>query len=120
MIGIIGASRTGRRVIARLVAAGHQVLLHDPCVNAKESASMKVEGVTLDELCRRSGIRSVHAPDLPETRHPLDPWRLGLIHDGGEDRGARMAGRARDQHQELYTAARMAEGTCAVYETVAR
>ncbi|MEV6520985.1 hydroxyacid dehydrogenase [Longispora sp. NPDC051575] len=38
--------------------------------------------VDLDTLCRRADIVTVHAPDLPETRHLLDARRLGLLRDG--------------------------------------
>ncbi|BBA99144.1 putative 2-hydroxyacid-family dehydrogenase [Actinacidiphila reveromycinica] len=83
-VGVIGASRIGRGVIGRLVgaAAGFQVLLADPYVGAAEADALGATLVGLDDLCRRSDIVTVHAPDLPETRHLLDADRLALLRDG--------------------------------------
>ncbi|MEE4545693.1 hydroxyacid dehydrogenase [Streptomyces sp. V4-01] len=84
VVGVIGASRIGRGVIARLLAApaGFRVLLADPYVGADEAAALGVEATDLDDLCRRSDIVTVHAPDLPETHHLLDARRLALLPDG--------------------------------------
>ncbi|MGB8939446.1 MAG: NAD(P)-dependent oxidoreductase, partial [Streptomyces sp.] len=84
-IGIIGASRIGRGVIAALRASdvGWRVLLTDPYVTAEEAAGLGVELVDLSELCRRSSIVSVHAPQLPETRGMVSEEMLKLIPDGG-------------------------------------
>ena len=84
VVGVIGASRIGRGVISRLLAApsGFRVLLADPYVSPAEAASLGVDLVELDDLCRAGDIVTVHAPDLPETRHLLDARRLGLLRDG--------------------------------------
>lgn len=84
-IGIIGASRIGRGVIAALRASdvGWRVLLSDPYVTREEAAGLGVELVDLSELCRRSSIVSVHAPQLPETRGMVSEDMLKLIPDGG-------------------------------------
>jgi phosphoglycerate dehydrogenase-like enzyme len=84
-VGVIGASRIGRRVIAGLLAsdAGYRVLLTDPYVTSREAASLGVELVPLPELCRRSGIVTVHAPELPETLGLLSAAMLRMIPSGG-------------------------------------
>lgn len=84
-IGIIGASRIGRRVIERLIAsdAGHRVLLTDPYVDRAGAAALGAELVPLAELCRSSTVVSIHAPQLPETRHLLSARMMALIPDGG-------------------------------------
>lgn len=84
-VGIIGASRIGRGVIAALRAsdAGWRVLLTDPYVTREEAAGLGVELVDLSELCRRSSIVSVHAPQLPETLGMVSEEMLKLIPDGG-------------------------------------
>ncbi|MFI1680415.1 hydroxyacid dehydrogenase [Streptomyces sp. NPDC020607] len=84
-IGVVGASRIGRRVIAALRAsdAGSRILLTDPYVAPAEAASLGVELVELPELCARSGIVTIHAPQLPETRGLLSADMLKLIPDGG-------------------------------------
>ncbi|MET9221189.1 hydroxyacid dehydrogenase [Streptomyces sp. NPDC003300] len=84
VVGVIGASRIGRGVIARLLAApsDFRVLLADPYVSAAQATALGVELVDLDELCASSDIVTVHAPDLPETHHLLDARRLALMRDG--------------------------------------
>jgi phosphoglycerate dehydrogenase-like enzyme len=84
-IGIVGASRIGRRVIAALRAsdAGYRLLLSDPYVSHEQARELGAERVELAELCRRSDIVSVHAPLLPETEGLLSADLLKLIPDGG-------------------------------------
>jgi phosphoglycerate dehydrogenase-like enzyme len=82
-VGIIGASRVGRRLLELLRPYDFEVLLHDPYVSAAEAAALGAEPLPLEELLCRSDIVSLHAPDIPETRHMLDRARLGLIRDGG-------------------------------------
>ncbi|QDY81188.1 hydroxyacid dehydrogenase [Streptomyces qinzhouensis] len=77
-VGIVGASRTGRRVVELLRPFDLDVLLYDPYTAAPPGAVQ----VGLDELCARSDTVSVHAPELPETRHLLDARRLALLPDG--------------------------------------
>ncbi|MFE6281599.1 hydroxyacid dehydrogenase [Streptomyces sp. NPDC057877] len=82
-IGVIGASRVGRRLLELLRPFDFQVLLHDPYVDAAEAAALGAEPLPLDELLRRSDTVTLHAPDIPETHHMLDRRRLALIRDGG-------------------------------------
>ncbi|MFD4691601.1 hydroxyacid dehydrogenase [Streptomyces sp. NPDC058463] len=82
VIGIVGASRIGRRVIELLRPFDLTVLLHDPYVDRAAAAALGVEPVGLDELVRRSHVVSIHAPQLPETRHMFDARRLALMADG--------------------------------------
>ncbi|MGV9312199.1 hydroxyacid dehydrogenase [Streptomyces sp. NPDC003691] len=77
-VGIVGASRTGRRVVELLRPFDLDVLLYDPYTPAPPGAA----AVDLDELCARSDVVSVHAPQLPATRHLLDARRLALLPDG--------------------------------------
>ncbi|MFG2129992.1 hydroxyacid dehydrogenase [Streptomyces sp. NPDC048751] len=82
-IGVIGASRVGRRLLELLRPYDFQVLLHDPYVAPAEAAALGAELLPLEDLLRRSDIVSLHAPDIPETHHMLDRDRLALIRDGG-------------------------------------
>ncbi|GHF45439.1 glycerate dehydrogenase [Streptomyces mashuensis] len=84
VVGVVGASRVGRRLIARLRTGRLRILLHDPYVSVPEAAQrLGAERVGLDELCARSSVVTLHAPELPETRHMLNAGRLALIQDGG-------------------------------------
>ena len=72
-VGIVGASRIGRRVIELLGPFDLRVLVHDPYVAGS---------VDLDALLAASDVVSLHAPSLPSTRHLLDARRLALLRDG--------------------------------------
>lgn len=81
-VGIVGASRIGRRVIELLRPFDLDVLLYDPYVDAEEAAALGVCPLPLDELVSRSDVVSIHAPQLPETRHMFDARLLGRLADG--------------------------------------
>ncbi|MDF0695870.1 hydroxyacid dehydrogenase [Rhizobium sp. MC63] len=81
-LGIIGASRIGRRVIELLKPFEYRLLLFDPMVDAAEAAALGAEKVELDALMRRADIVSLHAPSLPSTQHMIDASRLSLMKDG--------------------------------------
>jgi phosphoglycerate dehydrogenase-like enzyme len=81
-VGVVGASRIGRRVIELLRPYDLRVLLYDPYVGADEAAALGVRLVSLDALARSSDVVTVHAPELPETRHLFDRARLSLLRDG--------------------------------------
>jgi phosphoglycerate dehydrogenase-like enzyme len=81
-VGIVGASRIGRRVIELLKPFDYRLLLADPTLDAAEAAGLGTEKVDLDELMRQADIVSLHAPSLPSTRHMIDARRLSLMKDG--------------------------------------
>ncbi|MFI7357627.1 hydroxyacid dehydrogenase [Streptomyces avidinii] len=81
-VGVVGASRIGRRVIELLRPYDLELVLYDPYTSAEEAARLGVRPVGLDELCRVSDIVSLHAPELPRTRMMIDRRRLGLMRDG--------------------------------------
>ncbi|MEU3465905.1 hydroxyacid dehydrogenase [Streptomyces sp. NPDC006733] len=81
-VGIIGASRIGRRVMELLGAFDLEVVVSDPYLTAEEARALGAELLTLDELCTTSDVVSLHAPDLPETRHLIDRRRLAGFRDG--------------------------------------
>ncbi|MEU6534527.1 hydroxyacid dehydrogenase [Streptomyces sp. NPDC047000] len=81
-VGVIGASRTGRRVIGLLRPHDVRVTLADPYLDESAAAALDVPLLPLDELLRGSDIVTVHAPETPETRHLLGPRELSLMPDG--------------------------------------
>ncbi|MEU0834701.1 hydroxyacid dehydrogenase [Streptomyces sp. NPDC005969] len=81
-VGIIGASRIGRRVIELLRPFDLDVLLYDPFVDAAEAARLGVRLAALDELCAGSSVVSVHAPQLPETHHLIGAAQLAAMATG--------------------------------------
>ncbi|WP_328419999.1 hydroxyacid dehydrogenase [Streptomyces sp. NBC_00443] len=81
-VGIVGASRIGRRVLDLLRPFDLDVLLHDPYLVPEEAHALGAAQAGLDELVRRSDVVSVHAPQLPETHHMFDARRIALLKDG--------------------------------------
>ncbi|MGW4801572.1 hydroxyacid dehydrogenase, partial [Nonomuraea sp. NPDC004297] len=77
-VGIIGASKIGRRVIELLRPFDLDVLVADPYL----TEDLGVPRVELDELFERSDVVSVHAPALPETHHLVSAARLASMRDG--------------------------------------
>ncbi|AYG67824.1 MULTISPECIES: hydroxyacid dehydrogenase [unclassified Rhizobium] len=81
-VGIIGASRIGRRVIELLSPFDYRILLYDPMVGDAEAAGLGVKKTELDALMAAADIVSLHAPSLPATRHMIDAQRLSLMKEG--------------------------------------
>ncbi|MFF9402052.1 MULTISPECIES: hydroxyacid dehydrogenase [unclassified Streptomyces] len=81
-VGVIGASRIGRRVIELLRPFDLDVLLYDPYVDEAEAARLGVRLTSLDELCAGSSVVSVHAPQLPETHHLIGAAQLSAMATG--------------------------------------
>lgn len=81
-VGVIGASRIGRLVIERLHTLEGEVGLCDPFVTDDDAAEMGASPMELDDLCAWSDVVTLHAPELPATRHLIDRHRLGRMRDG--------------------------------------
>lgn len=81
-VGIIAASTIGRMVLDLLRRHDHQVLVHDPFLTSDQARELGAELVGLDELFARSDVVSLHAPDLPSTRHMITGDLLALLRDG--------------------------------------
>jgi phosphoglycerate dehydrogenase-like enzyme len=82
-IGIVGASLVGRRVIELLRAFPHlRVTLYDPFVSVDEARELGVEKLELNELCATSDVLSIHAPNLPSTRHMIAAPQLAALRTG--------------------------------------
>lgn len=82
VVGLIGASRVGRATAELLRSLDVEVLLADPTITADDAAGLGATLVELDDLVQRSEIVSMHAPNIPATRHMIDARRLGLMRDG--------------------------------------
>ncbi|GAB4084228.1 hydroxyacid dehydrogenase [Myceligenerans cantabricum] len=82
-IGIVGFSRTGRRVVERLGALEtREVLVSDPYADRDVVKAAGARLTDLDELLATSDITSLHAPALPSTRHLVGARELALMPDG--------------------------------------
>ncbi|MFJ8629490.1 hydroxyacid dehydrogenase [Streptomyces sp. NPDC093568] len=81
-VGVIGASRIGRKVIELLRPFDLVPTLTDPYVDEAGAAALGVPLLPLEELLRTSDVVTVHAPETPETRHLIGPGELALMPDG--------------------------------------
>jgi phosphoglycerate dehydrogenase-like enzyme len=82
VIGIVGASHVGRRVLELLRPFDFEVLLYDPYVSAADAAALGARPVELDALLAAADVVSLHAPALPATERMIDRRRLALLRDG--------------------------------------
>lgn len=81
-VGVIGASRIGRRVIALLRSFDIHVVLYDPFIDQVQAEALGTRLASLDELVASSDVVTLHAPALSTTRHLIDRNRLSLMRDG--------------------------------------
>jgi phosphoglycerate dehydrogenase-like enzyme len=78
-VGIVGASRVGRRVLRLLSSFDLRLLLADPDVTEADAAELGAERVDLPALFERSNVISLHAP---ETRGLVSAELLAAMPDG--------------------------------------
>lgn len=78
-VGVVGASRIGRRVIELLNPFDVDVVFYDPFV---PEDILNARSVNLDELLRESDVVSLHAPEVPATFQMINKDALALMRDG--------------------------------------
>jgi phosphoglycerate dehydrogenase-like enzyme len=81
-VGVVGASRIGRRVIELLRPFDLEVWVTDPYLDEAEAEKLGAKRVSLDDLVAGCEVVSLHAPALPETYHLFDRQRLARLRDG--------------------------------------
>lgn len=81
-VGLVGASRIGRKVAKLLESFDYKVLLSDPFVQKGDAVLAQAELVDLDTLMARSDVVSVHAPSLPSTTGMIGARQFRLMQDG--------------------------------------
>jgi phosphoglycerate dehydrogenase-like enzyme len=82
-IGIVGFSRTGRRVVERLAGLDtREILVSDPYADRDAVKAAGARLTSLDEVLAGSAITSLHAPALPSTHHLIGARELALMPDG--------------------------------------
>ncbi|MGJ0389840.1 hydroxyacid dehydrogenase [Microbacterium sp. CGR1] len=81
-VGLVGASRIGRRVAQLLQATDVRVLIYDPYASEEEIVALGGLKTTLDDLLAASDIVSLHAPATPETEHMIGAHELATMRDG--------------------------------------
>jgi phosphoglycerate dehydrogenase-like enzyme len=81
-VGLVGASFVGRLVIELLAAYDLQVGVADPYLTDDEAERLGVRRMELDQLCAWCDVLSLHAPDIPSTRHMIGAVQLAALRDG--------------------------------------
>jgi D-3-phosphoglycerate dehydrogenase len=82
VLGLAGLGRIGQEVARRAQAFEMTVIAHDPFISAQVAADLRVELVSLDELCARSDYLSLHMPVTPQTRRLFNRERLARCKKG--------------------------------------
>ncbi|WP_285727154.1 hydroxyacid dehydrogenase [Psychromicrobium xiongbiense] len=82
VIGLVGASQVGRRVVALLKNLDVQILVYDPYLTDHDAEALGVERVGLLELCARSAVVSLHAPASPATYRMIGSEQLSAMANG--------------------------------------
>ncbi len=72
VLGIIGVGRIGRVVAERAQGLKMQVIGFDPYINPEVVDTLGIEGVTFDDLLKRSDYITIHTPMTSETRNLLN------------------------------------------------
>lgn len=80
VIGVVGASRTGREYIRMCRALGAEVRVYDPYLTPDDS--LFALGVGLDTLLAESDVVALHAPATAETKGMLGRAELAAMRDG--------------------------------------
>lgn len=81
-IGIISASKVGRKFAELLQHFELSVVIYDPFKSEDEIGSLGAQKVDLQTLMAQSDIVSINAPMLPETRHMIGARELSLMRNG--------------------------------------
>ncbi|TDD66511.1 hydroxyacid dehydrogenase [Jiangella aurantiaca] len=82
VVGIVGASRTGRATLRRLRPFGCHCLVYDPFIDDVEAAGLGAQRIDLPALLRAADVVSLHAPVLPETRGMIGAAEIDALRPG--------------------------------------
>ena len=92
VLGLAGLGRIGQEVGRRARVFEMDVIAHDPFISTQVARDLRIELVSLDDLCRRSDFLSLHMPATADTRHIFNAERLAAC-----KRGLRLINTARGE-----------------------
>lgn len=78
-IGIVGASKIGRRLLEMLRPFDFKVRVYDPYLTDAEARALGVTKSSLDTLAATSDVVSLHAPSTAETTSMIDSQFLAAM-----------------------------------------
>lgn len=82
VLGLAGLGRIGQEVARRAQAFDMKVIAHDPFISSQVAANLKIELVSLDELCARADYLSLHMPSTSQTRQIFGAARFAKCKKG--------------------------------------
>jgi D-3-phosphoglycerate dehydrogenase / 2-oxoglutarate reductase len=82
VLGLAGLGRIGQEVARRAQAFDMTVIAHDPFISSQVAANLKIELVSLDELCARADYLSLHMPSTSQTRQIFNAARFATCKKG--------------------------------------
>ncbi|NEE02960.1 hydroxyacid dehydrogenase [Phytoactinopolyspora halotolerans] len=82
VVGVVGFSRVGQRVVERLRSLDVEILVADPYADKSAVADAGARLVELPELLQACDVLTLHVPELPTTRHLIGAEELALLRDG--------------------------------------
>ncbi|MFE3743290.1 hydroxyacid dehydrogenase [Streptomyces sp. NPDC059134] len=81
-VGVVGFSRIGRKVVDLLKVLGDTTcLVADPYADPAEVGRAGATLVDLADMLPRVDVLTLHAPELPETRHLIGAAELSMLPD---------------------------------------
>lgn len=81
-IGVVGAGHAGRHFIKLLKNFCVDVLVYDPYLSDEQIKELGAQKCELSEIMAMSDVVSIHAPNIPETRHMINKENLALLRNG--------------------------------------
>ena len=81
-IGVIGTGKIGKVFTHIMLAFGSRILIHDLVEDVDLKNRSGVEYVSLEELCRRSDVISLHVPLNSKTHHLIDHKKIEWMKKG--------------------------------------
>ncbi len=81
-IGVVGTGHIGQHAIRMARGFEMEVIAHDAFPQAGLEERLGFRYVTLDELCARSDIVTLHVPYNKETHHMINAGRLAMMRKG--------------------------------------
>jgi len=81
-LGVIGFGRIGQRVAARARGFEMEVVAFDPFLDPAVAAKLGVELMSVDELCSRADVVTLHVPLTDDTKNLLDAERIAKLRPG--------------------------------------
>jgi D-3-phosphoglycerate dehydrogenase / 2-oxoglutarate reductase len=81
-LGLAGLGRIGQEVARRARSFEMNVIAHDPFISANIARDLRIELVSLDELCARADFLSLHMPSTAETKRIINAERLAAAKKG--------------------------------------